>query len=109
MYDVLFVCLYELLFISGGGRNEGDALINGAGRPIRQGDGTNDGWEKDALLNEAEMNGEVPVIMTAARKALLSLAKMDAKELTKLREKSKHLLQFTRPFPPIRQRMHEYD
>ena len=106
MYDVLFVCLCVLLFISGGGRNEGDALI---GRPIRQGGGTNDGWEKDALLNEAEMNGEVPVIMTAARKALLSLAKMDAKELTKLREKSKHLLQFTRPFPPIRQRMHEYD
>eukprot|EP01036_Dinobryon_divergens_P035724 gene35724-46347_t len=93
--------------ISAGGRYENDSSFGGEVRQ-RDGDG-DDSWEKDVVLSEAEMNGQVPVVMTAARTALLSLCQMDAQELTKLREKSKHLLQFTRPFPPIRQRAHEYD
>ena len=112
MYTILYICdCYFLIGVvirsSAGGRYDNDSSFGGEVRQ-RDGDG-DDSWEKDVVLSEAEMNGQVPVVMTAARKALLSLCQMDAQELTKLREKSKHLLQFTRPFPPIRQRAHEYD
>ena len=63
-------------------------------------------WEKGVMLSEEEMSGQTaPVVMTAARKALLSLCQMDAQEIQRWREKSAHLLHFTRaqhfPFPSI--------
>mmetsp|Transcript_27586 Transcript_27586/g.39157 ORF Transcript_27586/g.39157 Transcript_27586/m.39157 type:complete len:146 (-) Transcript_27586:13-450(-) len=61
----------------------------------------NASWETAELTNE-EMTGKIQVIDTSARRALITLCKMSPEELKKLKDKSKQVLHFTRPFPPLK-------